>query len=95
MNGKGKSCKPKAGAISRLFPSERDMADGNFNDGQTVQAYLRRKIEHNPKIDPANRKLYLEWTHDLLAESLSISRVLKYTYILMTFERFLARVLEA
>lgn len=38
-----------------------------------------------------NRQCYLDWAHDLLAESLSFARVLKYTQVLMTFERFLKK----
>jgi len=67
------------------------MLERNFVDSRAVEEYLRKKVEQNPGVHPANKKLYLEWGHDLLAESLSFSRVLKYTQVLMTFERFLRK----
>jgi len=67
------------------------MLERNFTDGRAVEEYIRKKVEQHPQVHPANRKLYLEWAHTLLAESLSFARVLKYTQVLMTFERFLRK----
>jgi len=67
------------------------MLERNFVDGQAVQEYIWKKVEQSKDVQPANRKLYCEWAHTLLAESLSFSRVLKYTQVLMTFERFLRK----
>jgi site-specific recombinase XerD len=44
---------------------------------------------NKPGLHAENRQIYLDWGHTLLAESLSFSRVLKYTQILMTFESYL------
>lgn len=88
---KGKSRKSNGRPISGFLPSGIDMLEQNFVDGRAVQEYLRKKVEQNPQVHRANKKLYLDWVHTLLAESLSFSRVLKYAQVLITFERFLRK----
>ena len=91
MERKGKSRKSNGRPISGFLPSGIDMLERNFVDGRAVQEYLRKKVEQNPQVHRANKKLYLDWVHTLLAESLSFSRVLKYAQVLITFERFLRK----
>ena len=67
------------------------MVEPRFVSGRAVQEYLKKRVTQSPDVLPANRKIYLEWSHVLLSESLSFSRVQKYVQVLMTFERFLHR----
>ena len=67
------------------------MLDRDFEDGTAVQDYIREKVARHPAVHPDNRQLYRDWAHTLLAESLSFSRVLKYSQVLITFERFLRK----
>lgn len=86
-----KPCKAHGPGFRRPLPSGIDMLDRGFVDGVAVKEYIKRKVWRSSDVCLANRELYVEWAHSLLAESLSFSRVLKYSQVLMTFERFLQK----
>ncbi len=76
--------------LNRGPPKQRDMLNRTFGSGEAVKLYIREKVDGGAVL-LENRQLYLDWAHTLLAESLSFARVLKYTQVLMTFERFIRK----
>lgn len=73
----GKPCNLHGRTIKWPALSGRDMVGRRFSDGVAVKDYITRKVWRSSDVCPANRELYIEWAHSLLAESLSFSRVLK------------------